>query len=435
MERFHMQTGSYHLTRETVYVTPFFRNYINFMMLFFPVMSFLLVPSIQGTTITTILTSILFAFLLVFPEDIHKSRFVREFFVFIIIFLGFSLISQFFNLQYDLKLGKDLLLVEKGNLLNSFFRSTHVTQAMYLVMSFLVYLFVKYYTDKSVVKFIYYGLRILCLYGIYEIAYFQLTGTTGDFLTNRTFADTEGSGSLSQMMTIAGFNVLRMKSLTGEPSMFAFTVFPFWVLTHVLNRKFDNALLLFCLLLTFSTTAYGAILFFHIGWFFYRKKYKRLIYILGLLLLFLVSLQIDPIREKAQNVYETVFESKLGASSGSGQSRSKWVTRHSTYWATLDPAHQLFGIGFGYIRSTDFLTTILVNCGLIGLLTFSGFFFKEMFKPKIPDRDLHFCYLIGLVGLFFILMLTVPEFGYPSMWIYLALWHVFVKESKTGTND
>ncbi|MEH6307438.1 hypothetical protein RYH73_17445 [Olivibacter sp. CPCC 100613] len=413
----------------------FFNRYVNFMMLFFPITSFLVVPSVQGTTITTVLAALLFGLLIIIPENTRKNSFFRDFVAFGLIFLFFSLVSQSLNLAFDLKLSDQLLLVTRGNLLQSFFRSTHITQAMYLAMSFLIYLFVKYYSDKSVIKYVYYGLRILCAYGLYEILFYQITGTTGDFLTNRTFSSEEGSGSLSQMMNVAGFNVLRMKSLTGEPSMFAFTVFPFWALTHVLKNKFDNILLLGCLFLTFSTTAYGAIVIFQLGWFIYKKKYQKLFYLLGLVLIFLFALQIDPVREKIEGVYETVFSSKLSGNSGSKQSRSGWIMRHYDYWVDSDAGHQLFGIGFGYIRSTDFLTTLLVNCGLIGLIVFSAFFFANLFKTRTMDKDTHTCYFLGLGGLFLILMLTVPEFGYPSMWIYLALWHVLVNKSREITDD
>ncbi|MGK9120120.1 hypothetical protein [Olivibacter jilunii] len=429
-----MFIADYQLER-TSDVTAFFNRYVNFMMLFFPITSFLVVPSIQGTTITTVLAALLFGLLFILPENTRRNLFFRDFFVFGLIFLFFSLVSQSLNLAVDLKLSDKLLLVSSGNLLQSFFRSTHITQAMYLAMSFLVYLFVRYYSNKSVIKYIYYGLRLLCAYGLYEILYYQLTGSTGDFLTNRTFSSEEGTGSLSQMMNVAGFNVLRMKSLTGEPSMFAFTVFPFWALTYVTKSKFDNLLLLGCLFLTFSTTAYGAIVFFQLGWFIYKKKYQKLFYLLGIALIFLFALQIDPVREKVEGVYETVFASKLSGNSGSKQSRSGWIMRHYDYWVDVDAGHQLFGIGFGYIRSTDFLTTLLVNCGVIGLITFSIFFFGNLFKRRTMDRDTHTCYFLGLVGLFLILMLTVPEFGYPSMWIYLALWHVLANINNERTDD
>ncbi|WP_134092148.1 hypothetical protein [Olivibacter sp. XZL3] len=429
-----MLVADYQLEK-TSDITIFFNRYVNFMMLFFPITSFLVVPSVQGTTMTTVLAALLMGLLVILPENRYKYSFFKELFAFVLVFLFFSLVSQSLNLALDLKLSDKLLLVDRGNLLHTFFRSTHITQAMYLVMSFFIYLFVKYYSDKKVITYVYYGLRILCAYGLYEILYFQVTGTTGDFLTNRTFSNEEGSGSLSQMMNVAGFHVLRMKSLTGEPSMFAFTVFPFWALTHALKNRFDNILLLGCLFLTFSTTAYGAMILFQIAWFIYKKKYQKLFYLLGFALVFLFALQIDPVREKMEGVYETVFASKLGGNSGSKQSRSGWITRHYDYWVDVDAPHQLFGIGFGYIRSTDFLTTLLVNCGLLGLITFSAFFFANLLKLRKIDRDIWMCYCFGLIGLFLILMLTVPEFGYPSMWIYLALGHVLVDKSNERTDE
>src|SRR5699024_12032645 len=72
------------------------------------------------------------------------------------------------------------------------------------------------------------GICLLVIYGFYKVLYYRLTGTSGDFLTNRTF--NEGySASSTHVMEILGVATLRMKSLTGEASMFAFTVLPYWV--------------------------------------------------------------------------------------------------------------------------------------------------------------------------------------------------------------
>lgn len=426
------QIQNYYMTTESTDVIPFFRSYINFMIVFFPITSFLVIPAIQGTTIITVLAGVLFSVVMMFPAGTNKWLYMKELFIFFIIFLGFSVISQYLNLLYDLKLDKHLVLVNKGAYLDYFYRSSHVTQALYIIISFIIYLFVKYYADGSIIAYIYWALRLLCAYAIYEVIYYKLTGTTGDFITNRKFGELEGSSF--QLTNIAGIVMLRMKGYTGEPSMFTFTILPFWALTYGLKRRFDNILLLICLILSFSTTAYFSILLFNGAWFIYKKRYTQIVYVMIVAVIILAVLQLDAFRETADSLYNFVFGNKLSGDSSSSQDRSGNIVYHSEYWAHLNLFSQLFGIGFGYIRSTDFFTTILVNNGLLGLLLFSFFVFKN-FKINLPDRDLSFCYFGGLIVLYFIMMTTVPEFAYPSLWIYLGLGYVLEKSLKHATDN
>ncbi|QNL52046.1 hypothetical protein H8S90_10980 [Olivibacter sp. SDN3] len=406
-------------------VIPFYRNCVNFMVLFFPLLSFLLVPAVQGTTVTTVIAALLFGVLVAFPAGNNKAMYIRDTTIFFMIFMSFSIISQFLNLIYDLKLSDELVLVNRGSFLQYFFRPSHITQSLYIIISFIIFLFVKYYADRSVVKYIYWALRLLCFYAIYEFVYFKITGGPGDFMTNRKFGDRDAS--LFQTTSAAGIRLMRMKGYTGEPSMFAFTILPFWALTYGLKRRFDNILLLVCLILTFSTTAYFSIILFNVAWFIYKKRYRQIFYVLLGALIILAVMQLDAFRDTFNSIYNSVFDSKISGDSVSSRDRGGNITTHFEYWMGLGWLHQLFGIGFGYVRSTDFLTTILVNNGLVGFIVFSCFVGKHFFV-KIPDKDLAFCYAAGLAILYFIMLATVPEFAYPSLWIYLGVVYVFNKQ-------
>lgn len=409
-------------------VIPFFRNWVNFMMIFFPITSFVLIPAVQGTTVITVLSFLMFMLVVALPAGANKWAFIKELFIFLIVFAFFSVISQFLNLIDNVQLNKKLLLVNSGQYLDDFYRSSHLTQALYLTVAYIIYLAVKYFATDSVIKYVYWGLRLLCIYGLYEVFFYFATGMKGDFITNRQFG--ENSASLVQTAPIPGLRLIRMKSLTGEPSMFAFSVFPFWALAYGLKRKFDRNLLFCCLLLTFSTTAYGAMVLFQFSWFLYKKKYKQIIYVLIGLFVILAALQVDAVSEKSSSIYDSVFGNKLD--SGSGRSRSGKIENHFGFWLQLNAWSRAFGIGFGYIRSTDFFTTILVNNGWLGLLTFSGFFFYNRLL-KATSGDLAFAYYAGLIILFLIMMASVPEFAYPSLWIYLALSFVIDKFKLAAT--
>lgn len=412
--------GKYYLESHNT-VDILIKRYINVMALFFPVASFLVVPSIQGTTIPTVMVGLLFALMIVLPAGANKWLFFKELSIFIGVLLLFSIGSQFVNLIYEVRLNDDIVLVNRGNFLKYFYRVTHITQSLYLFFAILIYLFIKYFSDESLINAIYWGVRLLCIYGIYEVLFYKVMGYTGDFVVNRKFGDVDAS--FSQKVVVAGQHILRMKSYTGEPSMFTFTVFPFWALTYVLNRKFDQLLTFCCLVLTFSTTAYFSLGAFHIMWFLYKGKYKQVIYVFIIVFILLAISQLDVFRDKASEIYEFVFGNKIAGNSTSSQTRGGNMATHFDFWLSLNTWNKMLGIGFGYIRSTDFLTTLLVNNGLLGLLLFTVFFFRNMLL-KFSSKDLKFCYCAGLGLLFFILMATVPEFAYPSMWVYLALGYI-----------
>ncbi|MFC0318114.1 MULTISPECIES: hypothetical protein [Olivibacter] len=421
-ENFPLELSSYEgVVNETYGVMPFYRSSINFAVLFFPITSFLLIPSVQGTTIISVLIAILFGVVCAFPAGNQKKMVLRDLSVFFLIYICFSIISQFLNLIYELKLDERIVLINQGMFLDYFYRPSHLTQSLYLMISVIIYLLVKYYADHSIIDYIYWALRILCFYAIYEVIFYMITGSPGDFVTNRKFGET--SASLFQTTTIAGMRFQRMKGYTGEPSMFTFTIQPFWVLSYALRRKFDSVLLLVCLIFTFSTTAYFSIIVFFIAWFVYRKRYKQIFYVMIVVLAVLAILQLDAFRSTFDALYDSVFGNKLSGDSSSSQDRGGKFSYHLAYWTGLHFPHKLFGIGFGYIRSTDFITTILVNNGIIGFLVFSFFILKHT-RIFILQRDVAFCYSIGLLILYFNLMATVPEFMYPSFWIFLALGYI-----------
>jgi hypothetical protein len=291
------------------------------------------------------------------------------------------------------------------------------------MVGFTIYLFVKYFADENIIKYIYFGLRLLCLYAIYEFLFYLVFHTSGDFMVNRTFGSDGKSGSLFQTINLGGLSLERMKGYTGEPSMFVFTTFPFWILSIALKRRFDSILLLGCLILTFSTTAYLGILVFMSLWMVHKKEFNLVFYALILVAFFCFVIQLDAFKHLFDSVYNLVFAGKVGGSTASSRDRSAHLLTHLTYWSSLGFFNQTFGIGFGYVRSTDFFSTVLVNNGVIGFLLFSIFFYNKA-NITTSSPDINKAYKTAVIILYFILMLTVPEFAYPSLWIFCALSYV-----------
>jgi hypothetical protein len=380
------------------------------------------VPAVPGTTIITTMAALLFFFipLSVFKEE--KYAFYKDLGYMLALVFVLSFLSQFINLLTHTKLTKNLILINRNDLTKTFYRKSHLTQTLPLIVGFVIYGYVKHFTNTAIIKYIYWALRLLCIYGLYEFLYYLLTGQNGDFVVNRTFGEEESSASLFQTVNLGGLGLMRFKSYTGEPSMFVFIVFPFWALTFALNRTLDKFLLLGCLILTFSTTAYVCISLFFSFWIIYKRQFQLFYYLCIAIVVFLFVIQLSAFQHLLDSIYDFVFADKLEGSTSSRQRSSSFYT-HIEYWASLNGISQIFGIGFGYVRSTDFFSTLIVNNGVLGIIIFTWFVLKGLWV-KIQDPILSACYKLGLFLTYLIIMATVPEFAYPSMWIYIALGNV-----------
>ncbi|MBE9585872.1 hypothetical protein IM792_15555 [Mucilaginibacter sp. JRF] len=411
----------------------FVGNWVNLMMLFFPLTSFLVIPTIPGTTVINVMALLLLFVIPLASLKENKFEFFKEVSIFFAVILAMSFLSQFTNLVTNLKLIKSLIMINRNDYTKTFYRQSHITQTLPLIVGFVIYAYVKYFPNKTLLNYIFWGLRILCFYALYEFLFYVATGQNGDFVTNRTFGESEKSASLFQTVSLGGMGLMRVKGYTGEPSMFVFTVFPFWVLSYALDRKFDTMLFLICLVLTFSTTSYACMLIFFSFWVIYKRQIHIFYYMcLGIIVVCFI-LQLDKMQHLFDSIYEFVFAGKLQGESSSSKERSNGFTTHLAFWADLNGVSQAVGIGFGYVRSTDFFSTIILNNGFIGFFVFSWFVLKNLWL-KIPVRIVSICYKMGLGLVYLIMMATVPEFAYPSLWIYIALGFILQKYT-TGESE
>jgi len=313
-----------------------------------------------------------------------------------------------------------LTLTDGANPEKVMLRTTLFSQTIYLFAGILCYLYLKYYATIGHMKFVYIGLRIVVVLGFLEIILYQFTGVNGDLITNRMFNNKPGSGSLYQNITLGGLKMQRLKSLTGEPSMFAFSLIPFWILCLPLKRYFDFAFFGVALLLSFSTSAYLGMIVLIAGICLAdRRISKQMIWVVPAGAIVLAGLYfLSPAINK---LVHSLFIDKFSGNNQSGQERSGYFLNQFNFWKEqLNLIGKMVGVGFGYVRSTDFFSTLLVNNGVLGLLTFIIFYFKHAF---LPIRDIQFkkYYVIALLATFMIMMGSVPEFAYLSLWILLSI--------------
>ena len=381
---------------------------------FIPISSWAIAPSIKGS-----LMSYLFAFLspfivVFFYKDIFKN-YILDILKIILVLIFFLCVSQFANLLFDIKL-LDITLVNPGEISDKVFRTSSITQSLYLMPVILTLLYIRYFYKTSWDKWIIYSGLVFVLYGFYKWGMYLIAGIDADFLTNRTFGDLDGSLKF-QLINVAGITMQRFQSLTGEPSMYSFTTLPYFIFAiHKKANPIIIALIGLSLLISTSSVAYAGLSIYLIYIFICSKKNKNFFYaLLGIAILSMILYGI--FYEYINDVFEQMILNK--ADSQSSEVRSANFDRHLMYILNLDYFHFLFGIGFGYIRSDDLFSTLLVNTGLIGIITFAYFYLKD-FSFRIKSFETLGYNAIILV-LFIVSMTSVAEFSYLSYWLFLGI--------------
>jgi len=397
-----------------------------------PVTSFLIVPTVPGTTpgLMMGLASVPFVlFLFLAPQ--YRSRsylaekgfFFRDLFGFCLLFGGLTAAAQL-SLALAVDGGasisfEKLTLVSNEDWRTYLFRSSMFTQSLYLFAAVALAVFVKNFYRPSWNRYIVYGALVLCLYGIYEFVYFLLFHANGDFVTNRVFkggSDNNpltGSGSLFQTMNFFGIDMMRIKSLTGEPSMYSFTVLPLWIYAVHLRKTFIHLLLLASLLLTFSTTAFiGILLYLALRVVFFKLRDR---YLLSALVVFLFA---SPFAlEYLQPIYDAVLGDK--SETDSGLLRQTLMERHLDFFGQLPLFNQLFGVGFGYVRSADLWSTFLCNVGIVGVALFTLLFLLPILKLKNDYENVGI--KSALIVIYATSMIAVSEFSYLTIWLFVGM--------------
>jgi len=385
---------------------------------FMLVQSVVVLP-VKGATLGYLLALLSPMVVLFFGDKNNRNRYIKLFILCVFFYCIITFLNQLGNIIFDLT-HNNLTLVDQTDT-RFYFRKTLFTQSLYLLAGFLTFLYIKLFYQNIWDKYIFIGTGFLAFYGIYEVLYFLIFGERGDFLSNRIV----GSGELAhidglfQTINIGGISIMRLKSLTGEPSMYSFTILPFCIYAFHTERYKIAALLFSTLVLSTSTTAIlGIMLYIFFNTIFMKVTRKWLngififiVVILGFIFFFLEELQI---------LYQTMVINKITLQHDSGISRFGAFIRHLSYYITdMNLWSQLVGLGFGTVRSTDLVSTLLVNTGIIGFFTFTAVFFYPILKLKNNYRNNGI--KISLIVIYVTAMISVPEFGYLSVWIFLGI--------------
>lgn len=337
------------------------------------------------------------------------------------VFIGWQAIVQISYIANDV-MPNDLIFISHDD--SMMMKFSLLTQSFYLFSSVLFFLYLYVSLKKNVLsvdrvnRLVKIGVIFYVLYGLYEWILFLLTGLNGDFLSNRITGEDYAYG-LFQHISLGGFELMRLKSLAGEPSMLAYTLVPFFVYYYYLNDKLWILIFVALLLSTSSTAFLGLAIFFLFDFLFVRKS-VRLSLIISLFGVILYALFYSIVNDLiALNV------AKLAMEDQSGGERSEFFLNHFNAWLDSNLLHFLLGHGWGYVRSTDLFSTLLYNTGFFGFLFVTLFFLYPAYKI-FSKRAEHYALSSVLVATYIMAMVSVTEPYYFHVWFFLALSYFYI---------
>lgn len=402
--------------------------FIKLVVLFAPIQSFVVTNVIKGLTISNILLVIIILKNII----LLNKRFIFFTTYVLFIYLLYFFISQLsYILDLDLPNLDSIIFITNESVSELLIRTSFLNHSLYVITCIMFFYMLlqnfKKYGQKKIIEISFLSIFIFVLYGYYEFFGYILTGSSIDYISNRIFGE-DGESGLFQTIDILGVNIQRIKSLSGEPSMFAFTILPFFVLSTYINKKIMAIFLFFTLLLSTSTTAILGIVIWLILYFYYSKN-KIIVF---LIMFFFLSVFIIFFGDLLYAIYNIVYE-KLTLQNISGIERYSFFYEHLNAWYHSNIINFIFGYGFGYARSTDGLSTLLFNIGLLGMLLYVLFFIFPFFLIKNKTIFIKGLYASNLT-LLLVVLISVPEFYYPHIWFFNALlWNEYLKEKNVNS--
>lgn len=384
-----------------------------------PVTSVLILPTVQGT-VPAFMMCFLSLFVVIVAGGDERPRYFGLLCVCVLIWLLFFSLSQFADLLVNYVVSFHDVVLNRVTDHSFVMRSSLFTQSLYLAAVMLFGVFVYVYYDERWDRVLIAGGVLMALFGLYEFVFFSIVGHTGDFLTNRGFGTALGKEAVAQLdsqrIVLAGHTFERLRSLTGEPSMYAFSIFPYWIYARSASRsRWPSLLIGISLILTASTTAaVGLICALAV------RALRMRVDVLKCLLAVLALLVFAYLfRHTLLAFYQHGILDKIEGKNASGHERFGYFLGSVKFWLSLPLLNQFVGIGFGYVRSTDMASTLLVNNGILGVLLFTFIFLYPVFRLDWSEKSmaLRQC----LVSVYVMMMVSVPEFSYLAPWAFVAL--------------
>lgn len=424
------RASSYDMMSDGLVSNIFFR----LLLLVAPIQSVLLTP-VQGSSAAFILVLLSPAILILRPDQRYRRLLV--FLAGFIFLYALYLVCSLAGFMID-EPDMSRLTVIRETYIFGYLKQTHITQGIYLLTALTFACLVYNYWQEAFLKYMYYGILILAIYGFYEFIFFFIFHTNGDILSNRNFGDLDtaaagarshpgafASGSLLEMSNLFGPAFMRLKSLTGEPSMYALSVTPFAVYAFGRRWWWLFAVLAISLVLSTSSTGFIGLL---VGMVVIevRRRQEAVLYVAA------VAVVIGLLYATATPVHEALDKllfQKMDTMSGNERLQSFLDQAGVPFDG--NPVRLLFGLGFGTVRATDMMSNLLANVGVLGLLLYSALLVGPCFLLRgAEDRD---ALVATLLAIFTMEMLTVSEYAYLPPWFMVAMSYARARRLRRDT--
>ena len=349
-----------------------------------PVNSFVVIPAIQGTTPAYLLAFV--SLLLVFVPGYSavtaeiRTAYIKAILCLSLLWMLNLCLSQIVNLASPPDYLQTATLINPQDT-RVVFRSTIITQSIYLAACISVFLFFRYQFQERWWKYVFWGAWLLAIYGVYEWVYFLVFQTPGDFIANRSYADTPGSWS--QTLNFGPLTLLRIKSTQGEPSFLSVVVLPYLYLAAEQRRRCLAAVLLFVAIFSTSTSAFFGLIFGAVVTTLFRRKFSRR----DLLLVACIATAWAVCYFMYPDTYANLITDKLAGQTDSGARRQFSPLGVVESFFELPPLQWFSGVGFGYTYSNAGIS-LLFNCGLSGFVLFAFAFLLPVFRLPSTARGI-----------------------------------------------
>jgi hypothetical protein len=413
----------------------------NYLIIFagFTAASVINIPSIKFSILPIHLIGGMFVFKICYSiyKDEYRipKTFSKSLFIFIIV-CGISLIYPLiFN-------GRTVVITPNSEIKPLAFSGQNLTQYIYLVFAYLMYINVYIYIINTKVDFD----KIINLFKV-SLLIIIFIGILQIIVPVELYNDVFKANYNKMTDSVNG--IVRISSVTQEASMLSLFTAPLSLALLVnLNKSKQRvwdvflvvATLIVSLLNASSTYFVNYIIFGSLVFLLWSARLNKgkleEIYInlkqtfkvkKNIIMVVIMSLILILVIIVFRNMIMWVIISLIKKLQGQGESGS---FRKSSFLLSLDSFKKfpLTGVGFGSVRSFDLFSTWIASIGLMGMIPFI-FFITKRLRFLYKNRSVHYNYLIFalIFNTVFNLFISVPEPYYIYIWIYFALGDITYK--------
>lgn len=382
---------------------------------------------------------------------IEKNIKIKNINIFLVLFILYASISIFIPLFLD-KTDNYVIGVSSHMEFSPVkFSSSNITQLIYLLLGFLVYL-TSYVSISSIYDKYEYFISKFNMVIFFSGITLGVLGIVQMFLSQEIFDLLFRQYNYnSQQINLFNMVVNRPSGPTGEPSFYSlalapilcYVIYNFKIYIKQVGKKIYSVYIFIMLipLIISKSSSFLIGIFLFVGilltLFIYNfiKNYENIKAIFlnherkttNILLLITLTIIIIIIIISIINsdiFRDFIFKIKGGGVSGS--ERTIALMQHLDVFKN----NFVFGVGFGSLRSKDLMSTWLAAMGIIGNTLFGIFFIRQLYQLFRINKSETVSLAILIIVSWGILFISVPEPYYLYLWIYFAISDYVISNNK-----